>query len=171
MVRIGLRSVTHGCPCGFFTHPTKACRCSPHRVEQYRSKISGPLLDRLDIHIEVPPINYKELSESPSSETSADIRKRVEKARKTQQKRLRKDKVFANAHMSHRQIRKYCELDKESRNMLKIAIDELGLSARAYDKILKVARTIADLDEKINISSEHIAEAIQYRSLDRNISG
>ncbi len=157
------------CPCGFFTHPTKACRCSPYRVEQYRSKISGPLLDRLDIHIEVPPINYKELSSEPVGENSAVVRKRVEKARKIQQKRLRKDKLFANAHMGHRQIKANCVLDKDSKNLLKMAIEELGLSARAYDKILKVSRTIADLDGKKDINSEHISEAIQYRSLDRNI--
>ncbi|MBU4304348.1 MAG: YifB family Mg chelatase-like AAA ATPase [Candidatus Omnitrophica bacterium] len=181
--RVMLAAAMNPCPCGFFTHPTKACRCTPHKIEQYRSKISGPLLDRIDIHIEVPPVNYKDLTDEPSfvaggdgerretpgRETSHDIRKRVNKARSIQLKRFKKSKVFANAHMPHSQIKKHCALDEESKKLLKMAIDELGLSARAYDKILKVARTIADLAECENINSEHISEAIQYRSLDRNI--
>ncbi len=157
------------CPCGFFTHPSKECRCTPHRIEQYRSKISGPLLDRIDIHIEVPPVDYKQLADDPQGESSADIKKRVDKARKIQQKRFKKSRIFANAYMSHTQLKKYSKLDEQSKNLLKMAIDELGLSARAYDKILKVARTIADLAQEENINSEHISEAIQYRSLDRNI--
>ena len=169
MVQVGLCSVTHGCPCGFFTHPTKACRCSPHRIERYRSKISGPLLDRIDIHIEVPPVNYKQLADETNAESSISIQKRVNKTRKIQQKRFKKNKIFANAHMSHAQVKKHCELEEESKKLLKMAIDELGLSARAYDKILKVSRTIADLQGEANINSEHIAEAIQYRSLDRNV--
>ncbi|MFH1460484.1 MAG: ATP-binding protein [Candidatus Omnitrophota bacterium] len=158
------------CPCGFFTHPTKVCRCTPYRIEQYRAKISGPLLDRIDIHIEVPPINYKQLIDEPITESSEQIRKRVNQTRTIQFKRFKKDDIFANAYMSHKQIKKYCNIDNESKNLLKMAIDELGLSARAYDKILKVARTIADLSGMENISPDHISEAIQYRSLDRNIS-
>jgi len=159
------------CPCGFFTHPTKACRCSPHRIEQYRSKISGPLIDRMDIHIEVPPVDYKQLLEPQPNkkDSSPAVRKRVDKARKIQQRRFKKDKIFANAYMSHRQIKKYCDIDKDSKELLKMALNELGLSARAHDKILRVARTIADLSEDKNITAEHISEAIQYRSLDRNI--
>ena len=157
------------CPCGFFTHPTKVCRCSPHKIEQYRSKISGPLLDRIDIHIEVPPVDYRQLADEPQGECSADIKNRVDKARKIQQKRFKKSRIFANAHMSHAQVKAQCKLDEHSKKLLKMAIDELGLSARAYDKILKVARTIADLAQVENINSMHISEAIQYRSLDRNI--
>lgn len=174
------------CACGYFTHPTKICRCSPYRVEQYRSKISGPLLDRIDLHIEVPPINQKELMEetsfvsgssnksklprvNPNGEPSTAVRGRVNRTRQLQRKRFKKDKIFANAYMLHNQIKKYCRIDENSKHLLKMAIDELGLSARAYDKILKVARTIADLEQKENINTEHIAEAIQYRSLDRNV--
>ncbi len=159
------------CPCGYFTHPSKECRCSPHRIEQYRSKISGPLLDRIDIHIEVPPIDQKELMGEPKGEASSSIQKRVNKARKIQQKRFKKSKIFANAYMSHKQIQNYCQLEEDSKKILKTAIDELGFSARAYDKILKVSRTIADLAESENIKIEHLSEAIQYRSLDRNVIG
>ena len=159
------------CPCGFFTHPAKACRCSPYRIEQYRSKISGPLLDRIDIHIEVPPVDYKQLANEPQGECSADIKNRVDRARKVQYKRFKKSPIFANAYMSHSQVKAQCKLDEPSKKLLKMAIDELGLSARAYDKILKVSRTIADLAREENINSEHIAEAIQYRNLDRDIIG
>ncbi|MFH1093325.1 MAG: YifB family Mg chelatase-like AAA ATPase [Candidatus Omnitrophota bacterium] len=169
--RFMLACAMNPCPCGFFTHPTKACNCSPHRIEQYRSKISGPLLDRIDIHIEVPPVDYKQLADEPQGECSAEIKKRVEKAKKIQYKRFKKSKIFANAYMSHAQVKTQCKLDEASKKLLRMAIDELGLSARAYDKILKVARTIADLCAKKNINSEHISEAIQYRSLDRNIIG
>ncbi len=157
------------CPCGFFTHPTKTCRCSPYRIEQYRSKISGPLLDRIDIHIEVPPVDYKQLADEPNGVSSAQIKTRVDKARKIQYKRFKKSKIYANAYMSHAQVKSQCNLDTASKKLLRMAIDELGLSARAYDKILKVSRTIADLAGRTDINSEHIAEAIQYRSLDRNI--
>ncbi|MFH2145716.1 MAG: YifB family Mg chelatase-like AAA ATPase [Candidatus Omnitrophota bacterium] len=159
------------CPCGYFTHPTKVCRCTPCRIEQYRSKISGPLLDRIDIHIEVPPINYKDLMAEPKSENSRQIRKRVEQAKKIQLKRLKKNRIFANAHMNPAQIKKHCFLNEDCKKLLKMAVDELGLSARAYDKILKVARTIADMAKSDTICAEHIAEAVQYRSLDRNIVG
>ena len=159
------------CPCGYFTHPTKVCRCTPCRIEQYRSKISGPLLDRIDIHIEVPPINYKDLMAEPKSENSRQIRKRVEQAKKIQLKRLKKSRIFANAHMNPAQIKKHCFLNEDCKKLLKMAVDELGLSARAYDKILKVARTVADMAKSDTICAEHIAEAVQYRSLDRNVIG
>ncbi|MCK4994464.1 MAG: YifB family Mg chelatase-like AAA ATPase [Candidatus Omnitrophica bacterium] len=157
------------CPCGFFSHPTKSCHCSPHRIEQYRSRISGPLLDRIDIHIEVPPVDYKQLADEPQGECSKNIRNRVAVARNIQYKRFKENQIFSNAYMSHAQVKTHCKLDDPSKKLLKMAIDELGLSARAYDKILKVSRTIADLCRQTNINSEHIAEAIQYRSLDRNI--
>jgi magnesium chelatase family protein len=157
------------CPCGFYTDPHKQCRCNTTKIERYRSKISGPLLDRIDIHIEVPAIKYKELSSQDQPEPSANIKERVEKARGIQLKRFKDDGVFANSHMNHKQIKKYCSITPEGQNLLKAAIEELGFSARAYDKILKVSRTIADLAESENIQAEHISEAIQYRGLDRNL--
>ena len=159
------------CPCGFYTDPHKQCRCNTTKIERYLSKISGPLLDRIDIHIEVPAIKFKELSGSDNPEPSAEIRKRVKKARDIQLKRFQDDGIFANSHISTKQLKKYCALDKEGQDLLKAAIEELGFSARAYDKILKVARTISDLDESELIQAEHISEAIQYRSLDRKLWG
>ena len=159
------------CPCGFYTDPHKQCRCNTTKIERYLSKISGPLLDRIDIHIEVPAIKFKELTSSDNPETSAEIRKRVKKARDIQLKRFKDDGIFANSHIGTKQLKKYCALDKEGQDLLKAAIEELGFSARAYDKILKVARTISDLDESELIQVEHISEAIQYRSLDRKLWG
>lgn len=156
------------CPCGNFGDPQKECNCSPQQIQKYLGKISGPLLDRIDIHIEVPAVKYQELSSKVHSETSTDIRARVIKARKIQSKRFDKEKhTYKNADMTSKQIRKYCQLDDESQNLLKIAMSKLGLSARAYDRILKVSRTIADLADDENISVAHVSEAIQYRSLDR----
>ena len=159
------------CPCGFYTDPHKQCRCNTTKIERYLSKISGPLLDRIDIHIEVPAIKFKELTSSDNPEPSSEIRKRVKKARDIQLKRFKDDGIFANSHIGTKQLKKYCALDKEGQDLLKAAIEELGFSARAYDKILKVARTIADLDESDPIQVEHISEAIQYRSLDRKLWG
>ena len=159
------------CPCGFYTDPHKQCRCNTTKIERYLSKISGPLLDRIDIHIEVPAIKFKELTSSDNPEPSSEIRKRVKKARNIQLKRFKDDGIFANSHIGTKQLKKYCALDKEGQDLLKAAIEELGFSARAYDKILKVARTIADLDESDPIQVEHISEAIQYRSLDRKLWG
>ncbi|SFJ64919.1 YifB family Mg chelatase-like AAA ATPase [Thermoflavimicrobium dichotomicum] len=156
------------CPCGYFGYEEdRACTCTPKQVQRYRSKISGPLLDRMDIHIEVPRVDYKTLSSSISSESSKDIRNRVNQARSMQAERFRHTATLCNSSMNAQEIRKYCRLDKESRNLLKQSFDVLGLSARAHDRILKVARTIADLAGKEKIEMEHVAEAIQYRTLDR----
>ncbi|TAN62761.1 ATP-binding protein [bacterium] len=159
------------CPCGFYTDPHKQCRCNTTRIEKYLSKISGPLLDRIDIHIEVPAIKYKELSSQENPEPSSVIKGRVKKARDIQLRRFKDDGIFANSHMNHKQIKKYCALTEEGQTLLKAAIEELNFSARAYDKILKVSRTIADLAESDAIREEHISEAIQYRSLDRQVWG
>ncbi|MDP8264189.1 MAG: YifB family Mg chelatase-like AAA ATPase [Candidatus Aceula lacicola] len=155
------------CPCGWYTDPKKECHCTPQKIQKYLSKVSGPLLDRIDIHLEVPSLKSQDLFSEKSKETSSDIKKRAVKARNVQQNRFKGTTIFSNAQMQHRQIKEFCSISKESQDLLRIAIDELGLSARAHDKILKVARTIADLDEKNQILPEHISEAIQYRSLDR----
>ena len=157
----------HGCPCGYATDPTKECSCTPLQIQRYLARISGPLLDRIDIHIDVPPLRQRELSGEESGESSTTIRERVRRARQSQQERFRRSKVYCNAHMSPRQIRKHCQVGGEARSLLETAMERLGLSARAYDRILKVARTIADLEMAEGIQPEHIAEAIQYRSLDR----
>jgi magnesium chelatase family protein len=157
------------CPCGHYGDPYHACTCSTTQIQRYIGKISGPLLDRIDIHIEVPAVNYKEISSRKLSENSESIRKRVVKARQIQQERYKNAKnIFKNADMGTKQLRKYCELDSASDELLKIAMEKLGLSARAYDRILKVARTIADLEDSEKITVVHISEAIQYRSLDRD---
>jgi magnesium chelatase family protein len=155
------------CPCGYYTDPKKACRCSTTQIARYVGKISGPLLDRIDIHIEIPAIKYKELADTKDAESSSAIKERVEKARALQRKRFREDKIFYNASMNTKLIKKHCVMETEARELLRLAMDELGLSARAYDKVLKVARTIADLAGCENIQAEHISEAVQYRSLDR----
>ncbi len=157
------------CPCGWYTDPKKECHCTPQKIQKYLSKISGPLLDRIDIHLEAPSVRYKELLSAVSCESSADIKKRTVSARHRQHQRLAKTSIYCNAQMGQQQIKQYCPISEESKELLKSAMEELGLSARAHDKILKVARTIADLDDKENILPEHISEAIQYRSLDRNI--
>lgn len=160
------------CPCGYYNHPDKACVCSPGAITKYMNKISGPLLDRIDLHIEVVPVPFHELSSRKATENSATIRQRVSNARKIQSQRFAEsENVHSNAQMSSRQIRQYCELDKTGQQLIKNAMERLGLSARAYDRILKVARTIADLDAASAIKAEHIAEAIQYRSLDRDSWG
>jgi len=139
-------------------------------VYKYRSRISGPLLDRIDIHIEVPAARYQELSSNLPAETSAQIKERVDKARAIQRERFTGEGIFYNAQMNHKQVRKFCTLGKEEGELLKMAMTELNFSARAYDKILKVSRTIADLAESEQIKTEHLAEAIQYRGLDREFS-
>ena len=157
------------CPCGYLTDAKKECHCTPNQIQKYMSKISGPLLDRIDIHIEVPSVKYKELSDETSGEKSEIIRERVKMAQKIQLKRFENDRIFSNSQMSYRMVRKYCKLDDPSRELLKTAITELGFTARCYDKILRVSLTIADLEGKENINSDHVSEAIQYRSLDRNM--
>lgn len=156
------------CPCGYYNHPEKDCVCPPGTVQKYLNKISGPLLDRIDIHIEVTPVSYNELSAERQSEKSAAVRERVIKAREIQQMRyLNNDGIHCNAQMGSKQLRTICKLSDAGNQLLKTAMEKLGLSARAYDRILKVARTIADLDNSTNIETNHLAEAIQYRSLDR----
>ncbi len=167
--RFMLVAAMNPCPCGYFGHPHKECRCNPAQIYRYRSKISGPLLDRIDIHVEVPPVSYQELSEDIPTETSASIRERVIKARRIQEKRFKNIKIFCNAHMQRKQTKKFCFLDRDGQYLMKQAILEMGISARAYDRILKLSRTIADLDEENDIQSRHVAEAIQYRVLDRNL--
>ncbi|CAM1369747.1 magnesium chelatase [Tenacibaculum soleae] len=155
-------------PSGFFNDPSSPMTSSPAEMQRYLSKISGPLLDRIDIHIEVTPVPFEKLSEERKGESSIEIRKRVTKAREIQTKRFSKSNtVHYNAQMNVKQLREYCKLSNESKNLLKIAMEKLNLSARAYDRILKVARTIADLDSAVSVTGTHISEAIQYRSLDR----
>ncbi len=157
------------CPCGYYTDKRKICRCNPNKIAAYMGKISGPLLDRIDIHIELPSIKYKELAETKESESSAAIKCRVEKTRALQRERFASDGLFCNTQMNTKLIRRYCVLTNEAGELLKTAMTELGLSARAYDKILKISRTIADMAGVEMIQDEHIAEAIQYRSLDRSL--
>jgi len=163
-----LASAMNPCPCGNFGNPNQECTCAPQQIQKYISKISGPLLDRIDIHIQVQSVKYKELSSKTTAEPSAEIRKRVVAARDIQHKRFEglKD-IYCNADMQSKDIREFCEIDTASEELLKMAITKLGLSARAYDRILKVSRTIADLSGEAYISAAHISEAIQYRSLDR----
>jgi magnesium chelatase family protein len=158
------------CPCGFHGDPTHECHCSPLQIQRYVGRISGPLLDRIDIHIEVPAVKFKDLAGHPTGERSQVIRERINRARKVQLERFKSERsIFCNAHMESKDLRKYCPIDDNSKVLLRMAITKLGLSARAYDRILKVSRTIADLEGSENILSQHISEAIQYRSLDRNL--
>jgi len=156
------------CPCGYYNHPEKECICPPGTVQKYLSKISGPLLDRIDLHVEVTPVNFNELASDRLAEKSELIRERVIKAREVQQQRFgdRTD-LHANAQMSPQLVRDICKIDNAGQMLLKKAMEKLGLSARAYDRILKVARTIADLDGSNDIQIVHLAEAIHFRSLDR----
>lgn len=163
-----LVSSMNPCPCGYYNHPEKDCVCPPGMIQRYLNRISGPLLDRIDIHIEVTPVPFSELSDTKATESSETIRQRVIKAREIQEKRFEGvDGIHGNAQMSSKMLRAYCNIDKAGQNLLKSAMNKLGLSARAYDRILKLSRTIADLDEQEHIQSYHLAEAIQYRSLDR----
>lgn len=155
------------CPCGFYGSKDKECTCSQNMIDKYIGKISGPLLDRIDIHIEVSPVKYDNLNTNKKIETSKQIKARVDRARKIQRDRYKDYNIYSNSELTPKLIEKYCKLNEKSSIILKSAFDNLGLSARAYGRILKVARTIADLDEKENIEEKHIAEAIQYRSLDR----
>lgn len=165
-----LAAAMNPCPCGYFTDPNKECTCTPPSIQKYMAKISGPLLDRIDIHIEVPAVKYKELANETPAEKSENIRRRVIKARDIQLNRFKDSKhIYNNADMGSKEVRKYCKLDNSGEELLKMAMTKLGLSARAYDRILKVSRTIADIDHSENILPQHISEAIQYRSLDREL--
>ncbi len=167
--RFMLVAAMNPCPCGYFTDPKRECHCTPPQIQRYLSKISGPLLDRIDIHLEVPRLNYEDLSKKRCGEPSNVIRERVNKVRSMQMKRYKDEDVLFNAHLESKHLERYCLLDKDAEELLKQAILELGISARAYDKILKVSRTIADLEGKEKIEESHISEAIGYRSLDRNL--
>jgi len=157
------------CPCGYYNHPEKDCVCAPGVVQKYLNKISGPLLDRIDLHVEVTPVSYNELSADRISEKSKVVRERVIMARTIQEKRFSENEgIYCNAQITSKQLREVCKIDESGNQLLKTAIEKLGLSARAYDRILKVARTIADLEGSEKILMIHLAEAIQYRSLDRS---
>ena len=165
-----LAAAMNPCPCGYFTDPNKECTCSPPSIQRYMAKISGPLLDRIDIHIEVPAVKYKELSTEAKSESSDAIRERVIAARQIQIQRFKEiPYIYNNGDMGSKEVRSYCKLDSAGEELLKMAMTKLGLSARAYDRILKVSRTIADLDQSEKILPQHVSEAIQYRSLDREL--
>ncbi len=157
------------CPCGYYNHPTKECVCAPGVVQKYLNRISGPLMDRIDLHVEVTPVPIQEIAKKENSETSEVVRYRVVRARKRQEERYSKTQgIHGNAQLSPKQLRAYCQIDTAGQNLLNKAMEKLGLSARAYDRILKVARTIADLAGSEDIKAEHLAEAIQFRSLDRD---
>jgi len=156
------------CPCGFHNHPEKECMCSTGMVQKYLNRISGPLLDRIDIHIEVVPVNYDKLSNTVHAERSSVVRERVIRARQIQARRFEGIKgIYSNSQMTTSLQRRYCQLDEAGGRLLKTAMEVRGLSARAYDRILKVSRTIADLDNSDSIKAEHISEAINYRNLDK----
>ena len=156
------------CPCGYYNHPEKECICPAGMVQKYLSKVSGPLLDRIDLHVEVTPVDFNELTSTQNSEKSEKVRERVIKAREVQALRFKNSaSIHSNAHMGAKAVREICKIDPSGKSLLKTAMDKLGLSARAYDRILKVSRTIADLEESSEINIEHLAEAIHFRSLDR----
>ena len=159
------------CPCGFYGSKEKECTCTPNQIKRYINKISGPVLDRIDMHVEVSGVPYKKLRGKGKIETSEEIRKRVNKARKIQIDRYKDENIFSNSELSPKLIKKYCSLEKANTELLEKSFNTLGLSARAYGRILKLARTIADLDNSKNIKTIHLAEAIQYRSLDRKYWG
>jgi magnesium chelatase family protein len=166
--RFMLVAAMNPCPCGYFSDPNHECTCTYTKIHRYRSRISGPLMDRIDIHVEVPAVRYKDLASQHDTETSADIRGRMNRARAMQSERLKRTKIHCNSQMNNRQIKRYCPVGSDSNNLLEAAIDKLGLSARAYNRILRIARTIADLERAEHIGAHHVSEAIQYRSLDRS---
>jgi magnesium chelatase family protein len=167
---IMLVAAMNPCPCGYATDPRHECSCTPPAIQRYMSRISGPLMDRIDIHVEVPAVKVEELSRKQDGERSEVIRERVEAARERQRRRFERNRdIFANAHMGSKALRHYCPLPTEGEDLLTTAINRLGLSARAYDRIIKVARTIADIAGSDTIQTPHLAEAIQYRSLDRQL--
>jgi magnesium chelatase family protein len=166
--RFMMATAMNPCPCGFFNDPSRDCTCTPPMIQRYVSKISGPLLDRIDIHIDMPAVRFQELRRDSGGENSETIRARVVKARQLQLRRFQGEKIYCNAQMSPRQLRKYCNISAECERLLESAMSRLGLSARAHDRILKVSLTISDLEGAEAIGTVHISEAIQYRSLDRN---
>jgi magnesium chelatase family protein len=165
--RFVLAAALNPCPCGFFNHGRRQCICTPHQIARYLAKISGPLLDRIDLQVEVAALTTDEITSVEAAESSASIRERVEAARQIQRDRYRRASIQCNAEMTTRHMRRACELDPPSRRLLISAIDRLGLSARAHDRILKVARTIADLAAEERVDASHVSEAVQYRALDR----
>lgn len=168
---VTLIAAMNPCPCGYFGHPQKKCTCSQSQVLRYLSRVSGPMLDRIDIHVEVPPIDYESLKTTGKEETSADIRARVNRARTIQTQRYRGDGITCNARLTPATLERYCVLTPEAEQTLKKVFDSMGLSGRAYDRILKVARTVADLAGEEKISASHILQAVQFRSLDRKYWG
>lgn len=167
--RCMLVAAMNPCPCGYLGDPTKDCTCTPLQVQRYRSRLSGPLLDRIDIHVEVPAVRFADLAQVPGGEASAAIRERVERARRLQLERFDGRRLFCNAQMNSRDLARYCRLDAAGEKLLEAAMVRLGLSARAYSRVLKVARTVADLEGEPAIRAHHVAEAVQYRSLDRPV--
>ena len=165
--RFMLVSAMNPCPCGYLTDTKHACRCTHHQIRRYRARISGPLLDRIDIHVEVPAVPYRDLVHQDNAEPSEVIRRRVSRAREVQIRRFARKRLFCNAQMHSRHIREHCRIGDASRRLMESAVEKLGLSARAYNRVLKIARTVADLEGEDHIQSRQIAEAIQYRDLDR----
>jgi len=165
--RFMLVAAMNPCPCGYYGDPNRTCTCTLPQLLRYRSRISGPLLDRIDLHVEVPALRYRELAGEDPQEGSKEIRQRVDRAREIQRRRFEKLKIHCNAQMTTRHIRKFCQIDDQSRKLMEMAVDKLGMSARAYGRILKIARTIADLEGSLEIKVHHVSEAIQYRCLDR----
>jgi magnesium chelatase family protein len=166
--RFMLVAAMNPCPCGFYTHPQKNCQCTSRQVHNYRNRISGPLLDRIDIHVDVPPVEYRQLVSRNPGENSTDIRQRVIRARQVQNNRFKGHRIYTNAQMRNRHVKEWCRVESDGQALLRQAMDSLGLSARAYNKVLKVARTIADLDACESIQAHHVSEAINYRTLDRS---
>jgi magnesium chelatase family protein len=166
--RFMLVAAMNPCPCGFLGDPRRQCTCNSLQIQRYRSRVSGPLLDRIDMHLEVPSVPYKDLSGTVEEERSGCILERVENARKFQAERFGDEPIYTNSGMSSRHIRKYCQVDEQSHTLLEQAMDRFGMSARALARILKISRTIADLAGSADITFDHVAEAVQYRSLDRS---
>jgi magnesium chelatase family protein len=165
-------SYPQACPCGYYGDTVKACTCSQPMISKYLQRISGPLLDRIDIHIEVPRLHQDDLlNQKPAGETSEQVRNRVVKSRLIQKERFAGTKLHCNAHMQSKQIKQFCPINAEVKDLLRAAVSQLGLSARAYDRILKLARTVADLEASESIQLAHVAEAIQYRAMDRKLWG
>ncbi|MCX6350220.1 MAG: ATP-binding protein, partial [Candidatus Aureabacteria bacterium] len=167
--RFMLVAAMNPCPCGYHMDPKRECRCHSGLIQKYMAKVSGPLLDRIDIHIEVPPVRYEDLTGETNEELSEAIRNRVEKTRVIQRRRFERARIHRNADMGPALLRKHCALNQAGKDLLKAAMNELGFSARGYDKVLKVSRTIADLEGEEHILPQHVSEAIQYRTLDRQL--